>query len=85
MSAAGLRGQGPAVPQLRVGVMAGGPGSGEPVITKPELPRQNCAAMVVGGPRSAEQIQLVETGLGVTAPPDTGQSFTPTVPPSTAR
>ena len=48
--AAGLRGQGPAVPQLRVGVMAGGPGSGEPVITKPELPRQNCAAMVVGGP-----------------------------------
>jgi hypothetical protein len=55
------------------------------VITKPELPRQNCAAMVVGGPRSAEQIQLVETGLGVTAPPDTGQSFTPTVPPSTAR
>jgi hypothetical protein len=35
--------------------------------------------------RSAEQIQLVETGLGATAPPDTGQSFKPTVPPSTAR
>ena len=29
---------------------AGGPGSGEPVETKLELPRQDCAAMVVGGP-----------------------------------
>jgi L-ascorbate metabolism protein UlaG (beta-lactamase superfamily) len=30
--------------------MAGAPGSGEPVVTKAELPRQNYAAMVVGGP-----------------------------------